>query len=67
MKKVISIVACAVLLLSMLTACGEKEFECALCEEIVTGKPNVITQDGVSASLCDDCFEMYEEFGSFLE
>ena len=62
MKKVISIVACVVLLLSMLTACGEKEFECALCKETFTGKANIYNYEGTKIPYCDDCYEMFEQF-----
>lgn len=62
MKKAISIVVGAVVLLSILTACGETEFECALCKGTFTGKANIYNYEGTKIPYCDDCYEVFEQF-----
>lgn len=67
MKKIICLISVLLLTIGILSACGEKEFDCALCGETFIGKENVVKQDGVVTSLCDDCFELYENLSSFLD
>ncbi len=67
MKKTICIVAVLLLLISMITACGEKEYECALCKETFEGKANIYKYDGRKIPFCDDCYEVISAFGPMIE
>lgn len=54
MKKILSIVALIVILLTMLTACGGK-FECGICGKEKSGKKHTKEVLGEKIVYCDEC------------
>lgn len=60
MKKIISATIATVLLAAMLASCGESSYECSLCDETFEGKGNKVKRNGVTATLCDECYELYQ-------
>jgi len=59
MKRIIGIVCLLVLMVTMLTACNK--FTCADCGQVVKGKEYVLDVAGEEFSLCNDCYNEYQE------
>lgn len=66
MKKVISVLILAAMVLTMLASCG-KPFTCALCGEEKTGKQNVYTVLGKEIVYCNDCKKELDKAGKKIE
>lgn len=66
MKRIISVLILAALVLTMLASCG-KPFTCALCREEKTGKQNVFTVLGKEIVYCNDCKKKLDDAGKSIE
>lgn len=60
MKRLFAALIAAFAIAGTMTACGEKTFECAMCEETFEGKGHTVKYEGKKSTLCDDCYEWYE-------
>ena len=67
MKKLISATIATVLLAAMLASCEAGSYECSLCGETFEGKSNKVTRNDVTATFCDDCYELYQLSDELLD
>ena len=59
MKKVIAILTLAVIIATVMAACGK--FTCDLCEKEKSGKKHKETYLGQDIVICDDCYDDLED------
>lgn len=59
MKRIIGIVCLLLAMVTMLAACNK--FTCADCGQVVKGKEHVLDVAGEEFSLCNDCYNAYQE------
>lgn len=59
MKRIIGIVCLLLAMVTVLTACNK--FTCADCGQVVKGKEHVLDVAGEEFSLCNDCYNAYQE------
>lgn len=66
MKKLVTAAITTAILTAIMTSCGTGTYECSMCDRTYEGKGNKVKRDGVTAILCDDCYELYQLAEEFL-
>ena len=67
MRKLLKSAIAAAVSAAIMTSCGASTYECSLCGDTFEGKGNKVKRDGVTATFCDDCYELYQLSASFMD
>lgn len=66
MKRMICLTIIAVVMATMLCACGGETFTCGLCRRQVTQTPHKATVFGQEIKICDACYETVDNYAAML-